>query len=348
MKKNILLLILSCFLCSNTCSTLGTQTGCEWQSATRIKGLSFTAPPNPFSTDPMPPVKAVNADWIAVIPYGFTRSGKAHVSFNIDWQWWGEKTEGVTHTIQIAHDARLKVMLKPQVYIPGGWVGDLEYKTDKAWEKWEIDYEKYMLTMAQLADSLEVEMLCIGTEFKKSTAQRPEFWQELIRKIRDIYKGKLTYSANWDDYQNVPFWQDIDYIGVSAYFPLDKNKTPKVNDLRKEWKAYARKMESFACRQSKPIIFTEYGYLSVDGCAYNTWDLESKIKRIPRNEQAQANAIEALLTEFKQYDWWHGGFLWKWFPNGEGGEGYNDRDYTPQGKQAEEILTKCYAEIDQR
>jgi len=52
------------------------------------------------------------------------------------------------------------------------------------------------------------------------------------------------------------------------------------------------------------------------------------------------------LTELKQYNWWAGGFLWKWFPNGEGGEGYNDRDYTPQGKKAEQILKECYQNLD--
>jgi len=348
MKRLFLLFLLPCFLCSNTCTTLRPQTKCEWQSTSRIKGLSFTAPPNPFPADPMPPVKAVNADWIAVIPYGYTRPGRAHVSFNIDWQWWGEKIEGTAHTIKSAHAAQLKVMLKPQVYMPGSWVGDLQYKTNEKWKKWETDYEKYILTMAQLADSLDVEMLCIGTEFAKSTAQRSQFWQQLIRKIRDIYTGKLIYAANWDDYENIPFWQQMDYIGINTYFPLDKNKTPTISDLRKAWQPYARKMENFAFKQNKPIIFTEYGYLTVDGCAYNTWELEAKIKRLPRNEQAQANAIEALLTEFKQYDWWQGGFLWKWFPNGQGGEGYNDRDYTPQGKQAEEILRKCYGEIDER
>jgi len=281
-----------------------------------------------------------------VIPYGYTRLDKAHVSFNIGWQWWGEKVEGVVNTIETAQAAGLKVMLKPQVYIPGSWVGNLDFNQDADWEAWEKDYENYILTMAHIADSLQVEMFCIGTEFRKSTDKRAKFWQQIIPKIRNTYTGKLTYSANWDDYQNVSFWNELDYIGINAYFPLTKDKTPPVNDLQQSLKPYINKIQRFVCQQNKPVIFTEYGYLSVDRCAYNTWELEGNIKQHSINEQAQANAIEALLTELKQHNWWAGGFLWKWFPNGQGGEGYNERDYTPQGKKAEEILKKCYENLD--
>lgn len=50
------------------------------------------------------------------------------------------------------------------------------------------------------------------------------------------------------------------------------------------------------------------------------------------NEQAQANCFEALFSTFQPEDWWAGGFMWKWFPNMRGHEGYPERDYTPQGK----------------
>ena len=59
-----------------------------------LRGLSFVAPPNEFSQDPMPEVKAVNANWIAVIPYGYTRVGEPKVYFNTKRQWWGERVEG--------------------------------------------------------------------------------------------------------------------------------------------------------------------------------------------------------------------------------------------------------------
>lgn len=325
-----------------TCATINDSARCDLKVEQRIKGISLTAPAKPFPQNPMPPILAVNADWIAVLPYAYTLPGKAKVNFNIDWQWWGEKTAGVITSIELAHEANLKVMIKPQVYLPGSWPGALEFSEEAQWEIWERDYENYILTMARLADSMQVAMFCIGTEFDKSAVQRRQFWQELIRKVRSIYKGKLTYSANWDNYKDIPFWQELDYIGISAYFPLVNEATPSVEDLRKAWQPYIQQISKLACKVNKPVLFIEYGYLSVDRCAYNTWELEAKVNQLPINEQAQANAIRALLEELKLQDWWAGGFIWKWFPNGAGGEGYDDRDYTPQHKEAEEILRDCY------
>ena len=50
-------------------------------TSTKIKGLSFVAPREPFKNAPMMEVKAVNAEWIAVIPYGFTKQGEPSVRY---------------------------------------------------------------------------------------------------------------------------------------------------------------------------------------------------------------------------------------------------------------------------
>lgn len=74
-------------------------------------------------------IKSIGANWIAVIPYGFTMLGKPEVHYKeFGGQWWGEKPEGIRKTIQLAHDAGLKVMLKPQVYVPGSWTGSLSFE----------------------------------------------------------------------------------------------------------------------------------------------------------------------------------------------------------------------------
>ena len=313
-------------------------------AAKKIKGLNFVAPPNPYPNNPMNAVKAIGANWIAVIPYGFTRMNQPSVGYNADWQWWGERPEGVQKTIELAKASGVSVILKPQVYVPGGWTGDLDFKSEEDWESWEKDYEAFLIPFAEMADSLDVEILCVGTEFKKGSIKREQFWRNLIKKVRGIYKGKLTYAANWDEYPDVPFWDVLDYAGINAYFPLTNSKTPKVAELKKAWQPYLKEIRQFYKKVKKPMLFTEYGYLSVDGCAYNTWELESKVKQLDINEKAQANAFHALFETFWGEPYWNGGFLWKWFPNMHGGEGYNERDYTPQGKTGQEVLKKWFLE----
>ena len=309
----------------------------------KIDGLTLVAPPRPFVSNPMVDIHAVNADWVAVIPYGFTRLSKPKVSYNLDWQWWGEREEGIVESIRLAKAKGIKVMLKPQIYIPNGWTGTLDFETVTAWESWEKTNTAYVLHMAELAEAEGVELFCLGTEFKVAIQKRPEYWVDLIRQVRAVYRGALTYASNWDNYQNIPFWSEMDYVGINAYFPLCDTKTPTTSELLKKWQPIVQEIEDFQCEINKPIVFTEFGYLSVDACASKTWELEQKVGSININEQAQAVALDALFLTFWDKSWWSGGFLWKWFPEMQGHEGYPEKDYTPQGKEAEKVISKWYA-----
>ena len=119
-------------------------------------------------------------------------------------------------------------------------------------------------------------------------------------------------------------------------------KTPTINSLSLKWRPIKNKLEKFSKKHNKPIVFTEYGYLSIDRCAWRAWELEKNIRSKSINEQAQANAYNSLLKTFWNEEWWGGGFLWKWFPAGMGHEGYPERDYTPQGKISENTIREWY------
>lgn len=309
----------------------------------KISGLTFVAPPEPFFQNPMPAVQSVGAKWIAIVPYAFTRAGTPAVRYNEQGgSWWGESVVGVRESVRLAHEASISVMLKPQVYIPYGWTGTLDFSTDADWAAWEADYERYILRFARLADSLRVEMFCIGTEFNNSITKRPQFWNALIQKVKQVYSGKLTYSSNWDDWERVPFWAQLDYIGLGGYFPLVDAVTPSVDSLRRAWLPLRERLRAFSAAQGRSVLFTECGYLSVDGCGWRNWELERGIEGRRINQQAQANCYEALLATFCPEPWWAGCFIWKWFPNMRGHEGYPERDYTPQGKLGEAVLRKWY------
>ncbi len=307
-----------------------------------IKGITVVAPPKAIGASAFRRLTDINTEWVSFVPYGFTKKGGTDIKYNLERQWWGEKIEGIETCILEAKNQGLKVMLKPQVFIGGGWIGEMDFDSEEKWKIWEINYRKFILEYLNVAVKHEVEMFCVGTEFNIAVVKREKFWKELIKEIRLTYKGQLTYSANWDSYDKVGIWKELDFVGISSYFPLSDAKNPTVGLLVKEWKPIVRKLKAFSSSQKKKIIFTEYGYMSVDGCAGKAWEIEKAKHNLNINHFAQSNAYDALWTSLVNEEFWAGGFLWKWFPEGMGHEGYPEKDYSPQDKPAEQVIKKWF------
>lgn len=340
--RTLLLLLLWASLCGIQCDA--TRHQATDTPLPKVRGLSCVAPSAPFTHDPMAEAQTYHADWIAVIPYAFTPRNAPAVRYDHSThQWWGERPEGIRRTIQLAHAAGIKVMVKPQIWISGGhWVGELAYNTEAEWLAWEADFRAYLLQIASIAEAENADMFCIGTELKHHHAIRPSFWHDLIPDIRAVYSGPLTYAANWDNFQNITFWEKLDYIGINAYFPLSEATTPTVAELQRAWQPIRRKLRRLHARTQRPILFTEWGYLSVDGAAARTWELEANISSLSANGAAQAQAAEGLLSTFWDEPWWAGGFYWKWYPEHRHKHLQHAKDYSPKGKPITEVLQRWY------
>ncbi len=309
----------------------------------KINGVNFVSPPAPISLDDISPVQEIRANWIAIIPYAFTNPAQAQVSFgNETGHWWGEKPSGVKVLLAHAEKLGLKVMLKPHLWVLGqGWAGDLSFATDVEWNRWEKDYMRYILTYAQMAESYHCDMLCIGTELRHSVKKRPHFWEELIRQVKSIYKGKLTYAANWDNYTHIPFWKELDYIGIDAYFPLSSKKNPSPNEIEEAWKPICKELKRFSQKNNAPILFTEYGYRSIDYTTKEPWSSVNVASSLG-NDKAQTNAYEALYETFWAKEWFAGGFLWKWYATSMLQKRPKPTGYSPQGKKTVDLIQEYY------
>jgi hypothetical protein len=193
------------------------------------------------------------------------------------------------------------------------------------------------MQFAAIADSMKVEIFCFGTELGAAIKERPQYWKSLIDSVKKLYHGKLTYAANWDDYKVFPFWKNMDYIGVDAYFPLSADKTPSVNSLKKGWEKHSEALREISTKHSRPVLFTEYGYRNVDYGAAEPW----KEAEGERNDETQSNAYEAFYQSFAGKDWFAGGYVWKWYLE-EGRHGRREIDFTPQGKLATGVIQKWY------
>ncbi|MDX1567348.1 MAG: hypothetical protein R3223_06070, partial [Longimicrobiales bacterium] len=173
----------------------GSPVSMERIAADRIHGVSLEAPRRPTPPERMAEVAELGADWVAVIPYAFIRRETGEVVFDRDGQYWGERSEGVRIQVEQARAHGMKVLLKPHVWLRGGsgWAGDYLPLSDDEWRRWEEGYRVYVLGAARVAAELDVEMFCIGTELTRLVEERPGFFRELIRDVRAVYEGPVTY-----------------------------------------------------------------------------------------------------------------------------------------------------------
>lgn len=313
-------------------------------SAQKINGLSFVASKDSIRTNDVSTVIDVNANYVALMPFGFIRDlSSPKIFFNTEKQWFGEREQGVIQYAKQLQKRSVKIMIKPQIWVwKGQFTGHISMHSEEQWKVLEDSYTSFILTYAKTAQTLKADILCIGTELEKFVSTRPEYWKFLILKIKKIFKGKLTYAANWDEFKRFPLWDQLDYIGIDAYFPLTDKKLPSVQEFEAGWEWHKKGIYTIHKRYNRPILFTEYGYRSVDFTGKEPWNSKRFFGQV--NLQAQINGLQAIHNQFWNEEWFLGGFIWKWFQKHNRVGGQNDNRFTPQNKPAENLLRNLYRE----
>jgi hypothetical protein len=308
-------------------------------------GVSFVSPSNEIGKlEIEKPAAIISANALCFMPYGFISENSTDLKFDSHWQWWGEKTDGTTAMIRLAKEAGYRIMLKPHVWKDhGAFTGNHAYETSEQWTNFEKSYSAYILNFAAIAEVENVTLFCIGTEWGDFVKERPEYWTELISEIRKIYSGQLTYAANWDEYERVPFWDQLDFIGVDAYFPLTKATTPLIEELEFALAPFSNRLKYLSDSLGKKVLFTEYGFRSRDNATFKPWESD---RGGEVNMQTQLNAYQAFYNTFWNRDFIAGGFLWKWFSNHEDVGGSENSGFTPQNKPVEKLIKKVHEDAN--
>ena len=253
----------------------------------------------------------------------------------------------VIQTIKDAHEAGLKVMLKPHIDIidtekENYWRGDIGFYDPASWDEWFANYQKMILNYAKLAEENNVEILCVGTELTFAS-QKTEHWRSMIRSVREIYNGPLIYAANWDDYKDVKFWDALDMAGIDAYFPLSNRDNASIEEIRAGWTKWKSEIEKWQSRINKPVVFTEIGYPSSVHAPREPW----ASGRGNAKPELQAACYSAFFEEVSDSPWLAGTYWWHWSPHRHDG-GRGDNHFSPRNKPAMQVLTEHYERIGTR
>ncbi len=251
----------------------------------------------------------------------------------------------VRRWIRQAREAGLSVMLFPILNIErrraGEWRGKLAPSDP---DRWWSSYGKFILRYADIAQQEGVDIFSVGSELLSLEGEQAR-WSALIKEVRGRFKGRLTYSANWDHFDHVTFWEDLDVAGMTGYFELAYSERPTLPELKETWAGAVDVIATYVERAGRPLILTEVGYPSQVGAAAHPWDYTRRQSPDPVLQYLSFRAMYEVYRErfasLKPGDSLplHGVFVWNWVGYG----GPDDITYTVRGKPAEAILRRWFS-----
>ena len=287
-----------------------------------------------------------NIEWVAIVPFLYQKTEKTTVvRLRKEYDNWSRSDSTYLSSVEKIHARKMHVMLKPHLWMNEGWRSNIQMDNTEEWNVWFESYRKEMVHYAKLANHAKIELFCIGTELKSSLIAQPEKWNTLIKEIKDVYFGRLTYAANWDgEFNDVKFWDQMDYIGIQAYFPITNKNNPSLNEIKKGWKKQIKLLEALSKKHNKPILFSETGYRSDETATIEPWIWGSALDIVTNKKsfETQNLAYEALFQQLWDKDWFAGLYFWQWHVDSVEGSNYEKMDFTPRFKPAENTMAKWY------
>lgn len=285
-------------------------------------------------------IRDLGASWVSIIIVWMVDKMDGH-GIHPKWNqphWEDNRTAPDDHviaTVRTAKELGLRVLMLPIVLPwkpgPDDWRGNLRPADRDAFFE---SYSRFVLRYADMAETLGVDAFSIGSELislESKLAGDITWWRRIARTARARFGGRLTYSANWDHYEEVGVWDELDFVGMTAYYSLTSRPDAPVEDLVAAWKPVQAKLTKFSEEVARPIVFTEVGYASLRGINTDPWNykMESGL-----DLECQERCYEAFSRAFADSTVLAGAYFFDWYDEG----GPEDESYTPRGKPAEVVL----------
>ena len=248
--------------------------------------------------------------------------------------------EDVRAVCGYARKLGLKVILKAMVNCRDGYwrayirFFDTYVPTEPRWDEWFASWNRHVCRIAEMAEENKADMLCIGCE-TVGTDHREKEWRELAALVRERYHGPITYNCDKYQESNITWWDAMDVISSSGYYPIDA--------LDENF----RRIQAVSEKFGRPFMFMECGCPSRGGSEYrpNDWRFGNGI-----DCEAQRAWYEKFCEKLLEYPFVRGTGWWDWsgtrlYPEAAGPD--ND-GYCTYGKPAGEELRKFAVKLGGR
>ena len=226
----------------------------------------------------------------------------------------------------------LKIILKAMVNCRDGYwrayirFVDQDIPTEACWGDWFASWEAHVCRVADMAEENKADLFCIGCEMV-GTDGREQEWRKVIRSVRQRYRGPITYNCDKFQEDRLTWWDAVDFISSSGYYPIDAldENLDRIRRTAEKW--------------AKPFLFMECGCPSRERSQFrpNDWRFGGAT-----SQEAQKEWYEAFTEALKRYPFVRGTGWWDWsatrlYP-AEAAEDNNG--YCTYGKPANEVLRR--------
>ncbi len=287
----------------------------------------------------------LGANWVALTPFGrvwdLTPEG-------IDWSFeapFADNRRAVIAAVRQAKERGLRVMLVPHLWVESKeWRALIDPGDDAAWAAWAEAYALFLLAWADVARESGVDVLSVGVELRSwVTTPRVELMVPIIARVRTVFPGMLTYSANWDDAERTLLWDAVDLVGINAFYPLAEKDGAGLSELARGGERVAGELSALSQELRKPILLTEVGYTTRKDPAVRPWEWPEDLPNVVVDEEAQADAYRALLGPMIHSDFCAGFFVWRYYADPDDVSQEAAWGFSPRGKLAEVVLRDAFA-----
>ncbi len=253
--------------------------------------------------------------------------------------------EVLRSSIQEAKRLDMEVTLNPfleidnPINIAHEWRGRLDFRGPSL-DRFFRGYRNYILGVAQLLEHCGGGRLYIGSELKALSLNPAagKHWKSLINDVRVCCPQLvLSYAANYDNFEAVPFWRYLDEVGVDAYFPLADKPTavplqePSRHDIIEAWHQHLHRLEKFSLDVQRPIVVSEWGVVPFNLTTTNPADSQPTMTSdVGEQLNAYVGTIEAITSP---RPWLRGIFFWHWTMPGNRGSHFGVRPTSPLARE---------------
>lgn len=263
--------------------------------------------------------------------------------------------------------------------LPENWPWRPDHPDHKRFvaEFWET-YTDQAVHFARIAEEEGVRLFSLGTEVERLFRTRSGgYWpnhfkeelQTLVRRVREVYSGMLTYDMHYSALTAADFygpgseylWEDLnlDVVGISAWFPLTESQPSTVLSIEELQERYEEIFQKYLiplaqANSRRPVVFLEYGATDNVGTPANpaaspltSFEFSDKNGNgVDDGQEVQANVYQALLNTMAKYPGTIEGVFWwdNWISSEANWAEFwsNQRGFPIRGKPAEDVVRSTY------